>query len=251
MKLQKKLLALLTCTAMLFSVTACSSGEKTKPEEKEETQTTQAVLEGVTAQNYPRVDGSTANMPLMSAVYSKICGVPLEKAEDLVQAKGTAESWRGLSYGESDLLLVYEAPETVKQEIAASETKLEAIPIGKDALVFLVNAKNTVNGLTQDQLRDIYTGKLTDWKQVGGEMGPIAPFQRNEESGSQTMFLKLLMKDTKPMVPKTELVQGFMGSLIDGVASYDGSGGAMGYSVFYYANEMNSNPNLKLLAVDG
>jgi phosphate transport system substrate-binding protein len=42
-----------------------------------------------------------------------------------------------------------------------------------------------------------------------------------------------------------------MGALIDAVSSFDGSGGAIGFSVYYYANLMNERPNLKLLSVDG
>ena len=42
-----------------------------------------------------------------------------------------------------------------------------------------------------------------------------------------------------------------MGALIDAVAAYDGSGGAIGFSVYYYANLMYEKPNLKLLSVDG
>jgi phosphate transport system substrate-binding protein len=42
-----------------------------------------------------------------------------------------------------------------------------------------------------------------------------------------------------------------MGGLIDSVAAFDGSGSAIGYSVYYYANLMHSNPSLKLISVDG
>jgi phosphate transport system substrate-binding protein len=42
-----------------------------------------------------------------------------------------------------------------------------------------------------------------------------------------------------------------MGGLMDMLSEYDGSGGAIGYSVFYYANLMYEKPNLKLLEVDG
>lgn len=218
--------------------------------------TSPETLPGVNAQNYPKVDGSTANLPLMAALYSTLCGVPQEEAQALVDANGTADAWRKLAYGEADLLLVYEAPESVKRDLeemqeAGEAPALEAAPLGRDGLVFLVNAKNKVENLTQEQLRDIYTGKITDWEQAGGEAGEVKPFQRNPESGSQTMFLKLLMKDTEPVTPPTELTVGFMGALIDAVAGYDGSGGALGFSVFYYANEMYANPDLKLLAVDG
>ena len=213
-------------------------------------------IPGMSVENYPRVDGSTANMPLMAQVYSTVCGVSLEEAETAVEvSSGTANAWFGIAYGYADLLLVYEAPQSVQagiQGILKEENiTLESEPMGRDGLVFLVNKDNPVDNLTSEQLRDIYAGKITDWSEVGGTAGPIFPYQRNEDSGSQTMFLKLLMGDTEPMNPPVEWVSGSMGGLIEAVAKYDDAGGAIGFSVYYYANLMYANPNLKLLTVDG
>jgi phosphate transport system substrate-binding protein len=114
-----------------------------------------------------------------------------------------------------------------------------------------VNTKNPVENLIREQLIGIYTGAISNWSEVGGEEGDVKAFQRNQESGSQTLFLGLLMKDIEPMEPPKELRPGTMGELIDAVAAYDGTGGAIGFSVYYYANLMYENPNLKLLSVDG
>jgi len=245
-------------TAMLLTLTACGGASNNPPASEVPTETSSGVSvivpAGINADNYPRVDGSTANMPLMAKLYSEICGVPLEEAETLVQASGgTGAVWRNMMYEGADLLLVYEAPENIKAEMEEMGIldQLEIVPIGRDGLVFLVNSQNTVNSLTREQLIGIYTGSLTDWSDVGGESGPIAAFQRNLESGSQTLFLGLLMKGIQPMEPPSELRPAGMGALIDAVAEYDGSGGAIGFSVYYYANLMYENPNLKLLAADG
>ena len=79
-------------------------------------------------------------------------------------------------YG-AQLLIVYEAPEYVKEELAEADAKLEQKAIGRDALVFIVNEENPVQSLTQQQLRDIYAGRITSWKDVGGVDSPRA-FQR-------------------------------------------------------------------------
>ncbi len=263
------LLALALCICLLFALGACQtpldspqSGQTSSPATSSQTtspppggssmvEPPQPVISGVTAENFPRIDGSTANLPLIAQVYATVCDVSLEEAQTMVNTNGTSSAWRNLVYDECDMLLVYEAAESVQKDIEASGVELEITPIGRDALVFLVNAQNTLDNLTQQQLIDIYTGKVTDWSELGGQAGEIAPFQRNAESGSQTLFLKLLMKDIPPMQAPTELVEGMMGALIDAVASYDGSGGAIGYSVYYYVNEMYQNPDLKLLSVDG
>lgn len=243
-----KLKILCILAALLLILAGCGASQAESGQAVPEA----GALPGVDAGNYPRVDGSTANMPLMARLYSEICGVPLKDAEALISASGgTGQVWRNMLYGGADLLLVYEAPEGVKEDIAREGLKLEISPLGRDGLVFIVNKSNPVDNLTAEQLRDIYTGKIIDWAEVGGSAGPISPFQRNEESGSQTLFLKLLMGGAEPMTPPVELVSGSMGGLIEAVAEYDGSGGAIGYSVYYYASLMYANPDLKLLSVDG
>jgi phosphate transport system substrate-binding protein len=190
----------------------------------------------------------------MAALYSKICGVSLEEAQTFVQVSGgTGAAWLNMSWGGAELLLVYEAPESIKEEMMRMGywDQLEIDPIGRDGLVFIVNENNPVDSLTREQLIGIYSGAITDWAEVGGNPGPIAAFQRNIESGSQTLFLSLLMGDTEPMDAPTELRPGGMGGLMEAVSEFDGSGGAIGFSVFYYADLMYDAPNLKIISVDG
>ena len=217
-----------------------------------ETPTVTITIPGVDADNFPRIDGSTAVMPLLAGLYSRALGISVEDSEAMVTVSGgTGAVWRNLIWDGADLLIVYEAPENIKEELESEGLELEIDPIGRDGLVFLVNKSNPVEDLSVLQLQDIYTDKIIDWKDVGGTPGPISAFQRNAESGSQTLFLKLLMDGIEPADPPIELVMSSMSGLIEEVAAFDGSGGAIGYSVFYYADLMFANPDLKLLAVDG
>ncbi|WP_418667389.1 PstS family phosphate ABC transporter substrate-binding protein [Allofournierella sp.] len=203
-----------------------------------------------TLDNYPVVDGSTACLPLMAQVMSSVCGIPVGEAEACCTASKTAQSWRNLASGAADLLLVYEAPAEVQKELESGPA-LDIAPIGRDALVFIVNEQNPVESLTRSQLVAIYAGRIVNWSEVGGPDQPIVAFQRDETSGSQTLFKKLLMGPEPLMDAPTELRPGMMGGLIDGLAGYSGAGNALGYSVFYYASEMYQKPGLKFLAVDG
>jgi phosphate transport system substrate-binding protein len=210
----------------------------------------QKPIAGINAENYPFIDGSTANMPLMAHLYAKICGVPLEEAEKRMQiSAGTSEAWRGMMWEGIDLIIAYEAPVAVMDELESDGIELEITPLGRDGLVFLVNKENPVESLTVEEINSIYTGKIIDWAELGGVAGPIAAYQRNEDSGSQTMFKKLLAPE--PMAAPTELIPGSMGGLIEAIADFDGSGAAIGFSVYYYADLMHQNPNLKLLKIDG
>ena len=252
------LLALLLMLAGCQTGEAPASGSSQSQEESSQSASSEAPAElpipGIDAENYPSINGSTANHPLICRIYSEICGVSMEDAETMVNLDmgSTGSIWEGMLNGYGpDLLIVYEPPEEIKEQYPDALAQLEIDPLGRDGLVFLVNAQNPVDSLTVAELQGIYTGQITDWSEVGGEAGPIQPFQRNADSGSQTLFLKLLMDGLTPMDPPTELVQVTMGGLIDGVASFDGSGGALGYSVYYYASLMYANPDLKILSVDG
>lgn len=199
---------------------------------------------------YPRVDGSTANMPMMAQIRADYLGEDLTTAENYVDVTTTDYAWRNLIDGKCDLLLVYEPSSETKDIIEKSPVKLKISPIGNDALVFITNENNTVSNLTKNQIQDIYQGKITNWKDVGGADEKIEAYQRELNSGSQTLFLNLVMKGLVPIqAPEKYAIHG-MEALIKELATYNNSGNALGYSVFYYAKKMYEVPGLKLLSVD-
>ena len=124
----------------------------------------------------------------------------------------TAQAWRNLglygnNYGDSvKLIIAYEAPESVKEELKADGDPLEQKAIGRDALVFIVNEDNPVQSLTLQQLKDIYAGTITNWKDVGGKDQEIIAFQRRADSGSQTLFQKLLIQGGPLMEAPTDFI---------------------------------------------
>ena len=189
---------------------------------------------------FPVTDGSTACIPLIAQVMADTTGMDLETAQSCVTTNTTAWAWRNLGlYGDNEngtkLIIAYEAPDSVKEELAVDGAPLDQKALGRDALVFIVNEKNPVQSLTQQQLRDIYAGKITNWKDVGG----------------QDLFQKLLIQGGELMDAPTELAPAMMGELVDDIAEYNNSANAIGFSVYYYISEMYSKPGLRLLAVDG
>lgn len=204
-----------------------------------------------TRENFPRLNGSTATVPLGQAVASVLLGESREEVADLTQFSRTTQSFRELMEGQADLLLSAEPAESIWREKEERGFEWEMAPFAVDGLVFLVNRDNPVDSLTTEQIQKIYTGQITNWSQVGGEDLDIVPFQRNAEAGSQTAMLKLVMKDLPMMEAPAGYVRGEMGDLIQAVASYDGTPAAIGYTVYYYANDMKMAEGLKLLAVDG
>ena len=207
----------------------------------------------LTVEDFPALDGSTACIPLMAQMLADTTGMDLEEAQSNISVSTTAYAWEsfGLYNTDTKMLVVYEAPDSVKEELEAANVQLEQKPIGVDALVFIVNEDNPVTDLTQQQLRDIYAGKITNWKDVGGQDLDIVAFQRRSDSGSQTLFQKLLIQGGELMDAPTELAPALMGELVDDIAEYNNAANAIGFSVYYYISEMYSKPGLRLLAVDG
>ena len=206
----------------------------------------------LTVEEFPPLDGSTACIPLMAQMLADTTGMDLEEARSSIVVSTTAYAWQnfGLYDTTTRMLVVYEAPDYVKEELQEANVELEQKPIGVDALVFIVNEDNPVQALTRQQLRDIYAGKITNWKDVGGKDQAIVAFQRGEDSGSQTLFKKLLIQGGELMTPPSELAPAAMGELVDSIADYNNSANAIGFSVYYYIDQMYTKPGLRLLAVD-
>lgn len=201
-----------------------------------------------TEENYPRVDGSTATIPLIEAVECALLGKP--RAEVTVNVSKTSGAYVALANNEADILLVYDGGEETRRQVNA-DALFETVSIGKDALVFLVNRDNPVENITTEQVRKIFSGEYTNWSQLGGSNESIRAYQRGIGSGSQALMDKLVMKDLPMAEPAKVQVIESMGGLVDAVANFVGGPTGIGYNVFYYVTEMRENEHIKLLSIDG
>ena len=202
-------------------------------------------------EEYPHVDGSTSMLPLSRALMMASTGVSAQEAELRISHSKTTLSFYALVSGEADLLLVARPAQEAFDYAEDMGVELEMRPIGVDALVFLTSDKNPVDSLTQQQAVGIYTGAITNWKEVGGADAEIVAYQRNETSGSQVMMENVVMDGQPMMDAPVEYRPSEMGALVDEVASYRNSADAIGYSVYYYVTEMYLREGVKLLAIDG
>jgi phosphate transport system substrate-binding protein len=203
-------------------------------------------------ENLPKLDGATALYPVyasfVQAVYpSSDYG---NWKQGIVKCTQTPQAYENLINGDADIIF---CAEPSKDQIAmAAERGLEfnMTPIGKDAFVFFVNKNNPINNITSDQIRGIYSGDITNWEDIGGENNVIIPYQRPQNSGSQTI-LESIMGETPIMEPLKENVAGGMGGIIEQVSVYRNYANAIGYSFLFFLTEMVKNDEIKLLSVDG
>ena len=200
---------------------------------------------------YPRIDGSTATIPLSENIAASLLGLTSSEAKLFIKHNTTHNAYVNLIDGKADLILVTE-PSADELKLAAEKgVKLEVIPIVKEAFVFLVNKANPVDTLSQQQIQEIYQGRITNWKMVSGPDLEIIAYQRPDNSGSQTLMQALVMKNLKLAPAPTELKPDEMAGLIERIAAYDNSERAIGYSVYYYANSMYNKETIKFVKIDG
>ena len=145
--------------------------------------------------------------------------------------------------------MIFVADPSEEQRAEAEKRGLEMVftPFAREAFVFFVDNHNYIGNLTAQQVRDIYSGRIADWSEVGGDAGPITAYQRNPGSGSQSMMLRFMGDDELMEAPGTET----MGSIIMQVADYEAGGGSIGYSFRYYFTEMVGNDQTHMLNLDG
>jgi phosphate transport system substrate-binding protein len=219
--------------------------------------------------DYPLLDGATAFFPVYWAVADQVYQVG-EKLElnKYITCSRTAAAYERLINGKTDLIFVLQPSDGQMEAARRAGAELRLTPVAKEAFVFFVNARNPASSLTLEQIQDIYLKKITNWRQVGGNNKKILPFQRPENSGSQTAMVKEVMKDKKLPLPLQEEQSGTMGGLYQDIARHRDREEAIGYSFRFFTQEMmivgrsgrierftaappgEAEP-VKLLAVDG
>ncbi|WP_432361983.1 PstS family phosphate ABC transporter substrate-binding protein [Sporosarcina sp. UB5] len=199
----------------------------------------------------PIIDGATALYPIYAAFAQAV--YPEKEYEPYnseVMSNRTGEAYRNLINGKVDIIFALGPSKTQLNQAESAGKELQLTPIGKEAFVFFVNAKNPVKSLTEDEIKGIYSGKITNWKEVGGKNEEIRAFQRPENSGSQTA-LQNFMGLTPIMKPPTEDIASLMGTVIGEVSDYKNHKTAIGYTFRYYSTQMVKNNKIRLLEVNG
>jgi len=222
------------------------------------------------ARDYPRVDGSTSAHPMQMYIACKILEVecrwmeaifsertlfpdnsiaPTGDAETVANIwhNGTHSAYVNLINKEADFIIVARMPsEDEIREAGVKSVKLDIRPIALDAFVFLAHVDNPVDSLTREQIRDIYTGKITSWFKLGGT-GTIHAYQRNRNSGSQELMDELVMRGAR-MIDAPDMI---LESMVGPINAIRDDPQGIGYSVFFYATFMLPDENVKLLGIDG
>ena len=130
-----------------------------------------------TKENYPKMGGSLAALPLGEALTANALGIERDEASSMLVFEGsTTDNYEALVDGTFDIILAYEPSGEALAYAEEKGVKLEFETIGLDALVFITGKENPVENLTTQEIKDIYTGKTTRWSEVGGNDQKILAF---------------------------------------------------------------------------
>jgi phosphate transport system substrate-binding protein len=174
-----------------------------------------AVMTGIAAQSMAQenivLDGSTTVGPIAKA----FAEFYMRKNPDVnitVSESGSGNGAKSLINGTCHIANMSRFMKE-KEFVAAVEAGITPVAhvVALDGLPIIVHPSNPVNDLTVDQIHDIYAGKITNWKQLGGPNMDIIMISRDTNSGTYETFNKLVMR-------KDEIV---------GSCEYVGSNGAV------------------------
>ncbi len=200
---------------------------------------------------YPMVDGATAAIPFGKILAQELMGISKRQADQNVRFNTTHQAYLNLIEKRADVIFVAGPSNEELKMAQANRVTMKLTPIGKDAFIFIVHKDNPVNNLSFQQLQAVYSGKAVRWQELGGADVKITAYQREENSGSQTFMENKVMNGLPLAKPPQEQAIDGMGGLIDTVADYHNSQNAIGYSFYYYANEMHRSEKVKFLRVNG
>ncbi|MEG1603189.1 MAG: PstS family phosphate ABC transporter substrate-binding protein [Cloacibacillus sp.] len=190
------------------------------------------------------MDGSTTVLPFGQAAVEQFMkenpGVKFS-----VSGTGTGNGFKSLADGSAQIA---NASRFIKDsEIQSCMTKkVYPVPfaVALDCIVPIVHKSNPVKSLTQSQLKDIYTGKTTNWKAVGGPDLPIVVVGRDTSSGTYGTWQEMILdKGGKARVTPKAQVAASSGAMLSSVSK---NKNAIGYEGMGYVNK-----TVKGLQVDG
>lgn len=184
------------------------------------------------------VSGSTTVQPLAEKLAEAFMTENTSIRID-VQGGGSSVGVKAAGQGTSDIGM---ASREIKESELAEFPKLNVVVIARDGIAIVANADVTVSDLTVEQVRDIFSGKITNWKDLGGEDQNIIVVSREEGSGTRGAFEELVMgKDA--LITASAILQPSNGSIRTTVSTTPYS---IGYMSFGYLDD-----TIKAISIGG
>ena len=154
---------------------------------------------------------------------------------------GSSSGWNDLFTGEAEIALMTRPARAAELEAAAasglgdmSRAPFENV-VALDGLLIVTSQSNPVRALSEQNIADIFAGRITNWSQVGGDNQPINLYARAEDTGTGAVFFNLVMRPNRVRVTGDATVLDSDADVSDAVAN-DPNG--IGFTS--YSNERNA-----------
>ncbi len=186
-----------------------------------------------------RIKGSDTVLPIAQASAEKFMSQN-PNARVTVTGGGSGVGISALLDGTTDIAMASRAIKfSEKMKVRAAGKDVKEVIIAYDALAVVVNPSNPVSRLTREQLEGIFRGKITNWKQVGGDDRKIVVYSRETSSGTYEFFKESVLKNKNYM--SGSLSMPATGAIIQSVSQ---TKGAIGYVGLAYLS-----PRVKAISV--
>jgi len=178
------------------------------------------------------IKGSDTTLPL-SQEFAEVFMKANPSSRLIVTGGGSGVGISALVDGTTDIAQASRAIKfSEKQKLNESGKTAKEVTVAYDALAVIIHPSNKVTNLTREQLEDIFTGKIKNWKEVGGADLKIIPYARETSSGTYEFFKESVLKNKNYMsgimsMPAT-------GAIIQSISQ---TKGAIGYVGFAYVNK--------------
>jgi len=164
-----------------------------------------------------KVAGSTSMQPLVEEL-AQAYAERLKQVTITVADRGSLVGIELVRQGEMDIgMTSWKEPEE-DDTSAVSTSKFWSTPIALDGIAIVVHPQNRVKGLTMLQLKDVFFGRIWDWKDVGGQTGEILVVSREDGSGTRAVFEELVMQGKR--VTPTAVVMPNSRAVVEYVAQH-------------------------------
>lgn len=229
----KKILLSLTTVGILFTLAACGGGnDKTDSSSKEGAKESGSKTEQVSITSV----GSTAIQPLAEKV-AEIYMTDNPNYSITVQGGGSGTGLTQVSTGAVD---IGNSDVYAEEKDGIDSSNLEDHLIAVVGIAPVVNKEVGVKDITKEQLKDIFTGKITNWKEVGGADQKIEIVNRAEGSGTRATFEKWALAGEAPAKGQEQDSSGTVRKIVAETP------GAISYLAFSYIDD-----SLQGLSLDG
>jgi len=196
------------------------------------------VAENATDNSTVTVSGSTTVQPLAEklaeAFMTENTGIRID-----VQGGGSSVGVKAAGQGTSDIGM---ASREIKDSEIAEFPNLEIFVIARDGIAIVAHPDTPVSDLSIEQVRDIFSGKITNWKDLGGEDQNIIIVSREEGSGTRSAFEEMVMGEDA-LIAATAILQPSNGSIRTTVSTTPYS---IGYMSFGYLDD-----TIKAISIGG